>query len=264
MKISVIITTYNAPHFLDWCLGSVSWQTHVPFEVIIADDGSTAETQEIINKWRASLPCRMLHSFQPDDGFRLARSRNLAALKASGDWIVYLDGDCLMLQDFMERISTLFARRRLIFGSRKLLSAVETRQLLSTSPELRLVQSFFIGKKFWRIPLGFLRRVPRRSWKSVRGFMMALRREDLCVVGGFDENYRTWGLEDSEFAIRAIRSGLMLTDSRYKTSLLHLYHPEPSTNVKSENDKMFLELLRDEHRYISPRSCVIDGGLELI
>ena len=94
--------------------------------------------------------------------------------------------------------------------------------------------------------------------------MMALRREDLCVLGGFDENYRTWGLEDSEFAIRAIRSGLMLTDSRYKTSLLHLYHPEPSTNVKSENDKMFLELLRDEHRYISPRSCVIDGGLELI
>ena len=93
---------------------------------------------------------------------------------------------------------------------------------------------------------------------------MALGREDLCALSGFDENYQTWGLEDSEFAIRAIRSRLMLTDSRYKTSLLHLYHNEPSNNVKSENGKMFLELLKDENRYISPRSCVNDGGLELI
>ena len=264
MKISLVITTYNSPHFLDWCLGSVSWQTLLPFEVIIADDGSTTETQEIINKWRESLPCRLLHSFQPDDGFRLARSRNLAALKASGDWIVYIDGDCLMPQAFLERLSTLLARRRLIFGSRKLLSADETCRFLSSAPELKLVQSFFIGKKFWRIPLGFLRRVPPRSWKSVRGFLMALRRDDLCVLGGFDENYQSWGLEDSEFAIRAIRSGLMLTDSRYKTSLLHLYHPEPPNNVKSKNDNMLLELLKDENRYISPRSCIIDGGLELI
>lgn len=264
MKVSLVITTYNSPNFLDWCLCSVSWQTLQPFEVIIADDGSMTETQEIIDKWGACLPCRLLHSFQPDDGFRLARSRNLAALKASGDWIVYLDGDCVMPQTFLERLSTLFARRRLIVGSRKLLSADETRQLLFSSPELKLVQSFFIGKKFWRIPLGFLRRVPRRSWKSVRGFMLALRREDLCVVGGFDENYQTWGLEDSEFAIRAIRSGIMLMDSRYKTSVLHLYHPEPSSNIKSENDERFLELLKDENRYISPRSCVIDGGPELI
>lgn len=264
MTVSLIITTYNSPHFLDRCLGSVSWQTLLPFEVIIADDGSITETQHIINKWRASLPCRVLHSFQPDVGFRLARSRNLAALKASGDWIVYLDGDCLMPQDFLERLSTLFARRRLIFGSRRLLSADQTRQLLSSAPELKLLQSFVVGKKFWRIPLGFLRTVPRRSWKSVRGFMMALHREDLCVLSGFDENYQTWGLEDSEFAIRAIRSGLMLMDSRYKTSLLHLYHPEPSNNVRSDNDEMFLELLKDEDRYISPRSCVIDGGLELI
>ena len=101
MKVSLVISTYNAPHFLEWCLGSVSWQTFQPFEVIVADDGSSLETHAIINKWKAILPCPLVHSFQPDDGFRLARSRNLAALKASGDWIVYLDGDCLMPQDFI-------------------------------------------------------------------------------------------------------------------------------------------------------------------
>jgi glycosyltransferase involved in cell wall biosynthesis len=264
MRVSLIITTYNAPHFLEWCLGSVSWQTFQPCEVIVADDGSSTETQAIINKWRASLTCPLVHSFQPDVGFRLSRSRNLAALKASGDWIVYLDGDCLMPRMFLERLSTLFARGRLIFGSRKLLSMEDTTHILSSFPEDKSVRPLFVGKKFWRVPLGFLRRFPRRSWRNVRGFLMALRREDLYALHGFDEGYRSWGLEDSEFAVRANRAGLTLTDSRYKTSLLHLYHPEPSNNVKSENDEMFLELLKDERRYISPRSCVVDGGLELI
>jgi len=93
---------------------------------------------------------------------------------------------------------------------------------------------------------------------------MALRREDLYVLHGFDEGYRSWGLEDSEFAIRAVRSGLTLTDSRYKTSLLHLYHPEPSVSVKGENGEMFRELQEDKHRYISRNSCFDDGYAELI
>ena len=262
MTVSLIITTYNAPHFLDWCLGSVCWQAFQPYEVIVADDGSSIETKAIIDKWRALLPCRLVHSFQRDDGFRLARSRNLAALKATGDWIVYLDGDCVMPRTFLKSLSTLFSSGRLIFGSRKLLSVDESEQLLLLGAEKGLSQSVFAGNKFWRLPLGFLRRFPPRSWKSVRGFLMALCREDLYKLGGFDEGYRAWGLEDSEFAIRADRVGLTLTDSRYKTSLLHLYHPEPSDTVKSENDKMFLELLEDKSRYVSRSSCLVDEYAE--
>ena len=262
MKISLIVTTYNSPHYLQWVLASACWQSILPSEVIIADDGSSIETQAMIDKWKALLPCPLVHSFQPDNGFRLARSRNLAALKASGDWIVYLDGDCLMPRMFLKRLASLFARGRLLFGSRKLLLAHESRQLLHCVPEQKLVQSFFVGKKFWRLPLGFFRRFPCRSWRSVRGFLMALRREDLYALHGFDEGYRSWGLEDSEFAIRAIRLGLILTDSRYKTSVLHLYHPEPPDNVKSDNDEMFLELLKDKHRYVSRSSCFADGCAE--
>ena len=93
---------------------------------------------------------------------------------------------------------------------------------------------------------------------------MALRKEDLYALQGFDEGYRSWGLEDSEFAVRAIRLGLTLTDSRYKTSLLHLYHPESPHNVKCDNDEMFLELLKDKHRCISRSSCFADGCAESI
>ena len=146
MKVSLVITTYNAPHFLEWCLESVSWQTFQPYEVVVADDGSTMETQAIISKWRSLLSCRLVHSFQPDDGFRLARSRNLAALKASGEWIVYLDGDCLMPRVFLERLSKLFAQGRLVFGSRKLVSAGDTSQLLSSPSKRSRYSLFFLER----------------------------------------------------------------------------------------------------------------------
>ena len=259
MKVSIVITTYNSPRYLDWCLASVGWQAVEPCQLIIADDGSRSETQAIIEKWRYRFAFPLIHSFQPDDGFRLSRSRNLASLRTEGDWIVFIDGDCVMPPDFLARVSSLLAKKCLLFGSRKLLSSAETATILGSAPNYGSMAQKFSGKKFLRIPLGFLRRFPRRSWKCLRGFLMALRREDLFALQGFNENYRSWGLEDSEFAIRAIRFGLTLTDLRYKTSVLHLYHPEPSTNAKSENSEMFRNLIKDSHCCASPKSCLVGG-----
>jgi glycosyltransferase involved in cell wall biosynthesis len=255
MEISVIITTYNSPKYLDWSLASVAWQVLCPVEVIVADDGSQPETQRVIANWRSLLRCPLIHSFQPDDGFRLARSRNLASQKATGRWVIFVDGDCVMPPNFLTNLSQLFTGSRLVFGSRKLLSSTETEKLLSSAPDSSLVASTFSGRKFFSLPLGFLRKFPARSWRNVRGFLMALRRDDLAAIGGFDENYRSWGLEDSEFAIRAKRSGLTLIDSRYKTSLVHLHHPEPPGDTKSDNQEMFMRLIKDEACLVSPRSC---------
>jgi glycosyltransferase involved in cell wall biosynthesis len=255
MGTSLIITTYNSPKYLDWSLASVAWQVLRPVQVIVADDGSRPETQRVVEKWRPVLTCPLIHSFQPDDGFRLARSRNLASQKAIGEWVVFVDGDCVMPSNFLSNLSQLFEGSGLVFGSRKLLSSIETEKLLSSAPDYGLVESMFSGRKFFEVPLGFLRTFPARSWRNVRGFLMALRRDDLSVIGGFDENYRGWGLEDSEFAIRAKRSGLTLIDSRYKTSLVHLHHPEPPGDVKSDNQDMFMRLIKDEACLVSPRSC---------
>lgn len=50
MKTSLIISTYNSPDMLRLSLMSVAAQTRLPFEVIVADDGSTNDTRRLIEK----------------------------------------------------------------------------------------------------------------------------------------------------------------------------------------------------------------------
>ena len=256
MKCSLIVTTFNSPEFLDAVLESVSWQTKKPFEVIVADDGSAGGTREVIDRWADKIGCLLVHTFQPDRGFRLSRSRNLAILKATSDWVIITDGDCILPPNFVQRQLGLAKSRLLVFGSRKLLDATQSDEILGHDHRIEIASKHFSGRKFWRLPLGFFRRWPKRSWSSLRGFMMAASRNAFIAIEGFDESFEGWGLEDSDFAVRAMRSGLILCDSRYAVSLLHLHHPEPNKSSKSLNaDK--LDLIMVTKTQIQPaKSCL--------
>ena len=87
--------------------------------------------------------------------------------------------------------------------------------------------------------------------------MFCIRRRDLLESGGFDERFVSWGLEDSDFFVRAIRSGLVLVDSRYKTSVLHLFHPEPNKNKNSENLRQFQSLLESRNRTLPIKTVLL-------
>src|SRR3546814_4195564 len=86
-------------------LGSLAQQRRgrqcADYEVIVADDGSGAETAALIARLQAAYPVPLLHAWQPDTGFRLAQSRNNAVLQATGDYVIFMDGDCLVTTDFI-------------------------------------------------------------------------------------------------------------------------------------------------------------------
>ena len=250
MRTSLIVSTYEKPAYLDLVLASIAWQIEKPWEVIIADDGSSAETTSVIARWRNRSNFKLIHMFQPDDGFRLSRSRNLSSAKASGDLLIFIDGDCLLPKDFLAEIKSLYRPGFLIFGSRKLMPKAETGRAISKCLNDVEIQQFFSGRKFMKLKLGVFRWWPFRSWKNVRGFMMVAARHDVMALGGFDESFSSWGLEDSDFAIRASRFGLKFLDSRYKTSLVHLHHSEPNKIQKSKNVGAFRSLLNDPNRFL--------------
>ena len=231
-------------------------------EIIIADDGSNNSTSELIKSCSSLTDIPIIHSFQPDIGFRLARSRNLAALKARGDWIIFLDGDCVLPRNFVGSLARLARGDSVVIGSRKLLNVDVTRHLLECSPSYRSMERHFSGRKFLRIPLGFLRRFPRRSWKNGRGFMVALCRKQFFRLEGFDETFSAWGLEDSEFFVRSGRAGLILCDSRYATSVVHLHHKESDASTSSVNLAKFKSLLNEPERYLPLSSCIECGFLK--
>ena len=76
MKISLIITTFNWKEALELSVFSVFKQTSLPFEIIIADDGSDSDTRRLVESLQAISPTPIIHSWQQNKGFRLSRSRN--------------------------------------------------------------------------------------------------------------------------------------------------------------------------------------------
>ena len=102
MKTSLIITTYNKPEALGKVLEGIGEQSHMPDEILVADDGSGPDTLKKIHEFSKVFRCRFDHIWQEDQGFRAARIRNRAIAKATGEYIILLDGDCIPPRRFIE------------------------------------------------------------------------------------------------------------------------------------------------------------------
>ena len=76
MKLSVIITTYNSEDWLRKVLIGYSVQTETDFELVIADDGSTIKTKQVIESFSSKFKYPILHVWQEDNGFRKSEILN--------------------------------------------------------------------------------------------------------------------------------------------------------------------------------------------
>lgn len=101
--ISVILSTYNAPLWLEKSLWGYANQTHTEFEVVIADDGSDSATREVIQRIRRQFGLKIKHVWHPDDGFRKCTILNRAIEEAAGDYLLFSDGDCIPRSDFVQQ-----------------------------------------------------------------------------------------------------------------------------------------------------------------
>jgi glycosyltransferase involved in cell wall biosynthesis len=246
-KISVIVTTYNWPYALRAVLTALFAQkTRIPFEIIVADDGSREETALLIHSFskRQSIP--LLHIWQEDLGFRAATIRNKAAVRATGDYIIFLDGDCVPRENFIERYALLTETATFIAGNRLLLNRDFTLKVLSEDLPLhqwtfyqwciaRLRRSCNRLLPLLSLPLGPLRFLSSRRWQGAKGCNLGLWKKDLFTVNGWEEKFMGWGYEDSDLVIRLIQSGLKRKEGRYYLPVIHLWHPENDRSHEREN-----------------------------
>jgi glycosyltransferase involved in cell wall biosynthesis len=237
LKISVIVTTYQRPSALHCVLDSLSKQSVQPYEVIIADDGSQSDTKDVVLSWQKKTFFSIIHSWQEDLGFRAAKARNLAAIMSTGDYLVFLDGDCVVFPDFIERHNKLAARKKMVIGSRILCSAdfselIESKKIYPTSwSYIKWLQAKFLKQvnrtyPLFKLPNTILRNLRGKRWKGVRTFNLGVWREDFFAVNGFDEQFQGWGHEDADLAIRLIRHGVLRKDGQFSLPVLHLWHKE--------------------------------------
>lgn len=246
MKASVIVTTYNWPAALHQVLFALSEQTVCHFEVIVADDGSTSETENCIQAYQKKYPVPLHHIWQPDEGFQAAQIRNKAIARAKGELIIFLDGDCIPFPQFVEKHLNYARKKYFIAGNRVLLAPRFTcEQLAGNTPLHRSTLWDWIHWRFQgdcnrllpllSLPLGPFRRLNPNRWKGAKTCNLSVWRDDLQMVNGFDESYQGWGFEDSDLIIRLIKYGVHHLSGRCLLPVLHLWHPENSRSHMTDN-----------------------------
>ena len=67
----------------------------------MADDGSGPATAALVEQWKPRLGVRLAHVWHEHRGFRAGEIRNRAIRESRGDYVVFLDGDCLARPDFV-------------------------------------------------------------------------------------------------------------------------------------------------------------------
>jgi len=255
--ISVVITTYNRPDALTAVVEACFLQDDKNFEIIIADDGSGANTRDCIDRLRARSPVPLKHVWQPDEGFRAAMARNRGTLAATGDYIIFLDGDCIPQRDFIARHRALAQPGFLVSGSRILLSQRFTEQVLAEHIDVPALGLF--DKLRYRLrgdmnkvlqlmlrwpDLGRIRR--KFSWRRIKSCNLAVWRADLEKVNGFDESFVGWGHEDSDLVVRLFHAGVLRKDGALATEVPHLWHREARRDEESSNRKVVLQRAADK------------------
>ena len=240
-KCSLVTPTYNWPEALELLLLSVLNQSHLPDEVIVADDGSTENTKILIEKFQKIFPVPLVHIWHEDLQNRKPTIMNKAIAKAKFEYIIEIDGDIIMQRDFIKDHLQFAQKGLYLFGSRVTLK----KETLPKMWKNKIINFGFFAsgiKKRGRtlhIPFltQFVKPVSKRSSK-LRGCNMSYWREDFIRVNGFNEQLSGWGNDDSELIERFHNIGLHGKRLKFAAIAYHIYHKEQSKGHISGNHEI--------------------------
>jgi GT2 family glycosyltransferase len=252
MKVGFVVLTYNRSDALLAVLQALAPQCPPDAVVVVADDGSRPEHVDALRRGLPRFACRVLHAWHPDVGFTAARSRNIGALHAKADYLVFLDGDCVPGPHFLRNHQALARAGHFVNGSRVLLSERLTHEVLKGECDLsNLDFGDWLKLRFagdinrlshllsWPKAPG--RVETRFRWKSIRSCNFALWYSDLAAVNGFDEAFNGWGHEDADLVLRLHQQGISRINGYFGTEVYHLWHRENTRDNEQANRQRVLD-----------------------
>ncbi len=251
LSSSLVLTTYDWPDALALVLASALAQTERPGEVIVADDGSGEATAAVVRDFLprfAALRVPLHHVWQPDEGFRAAAIRNRALARASGAYVLLIDGDCVLHPGFV-RSHLAFARPgRFVQGTRVLLGEARAARALARGETRFDAFESGIGNRLNAFSLAWLSALvptPRDALQGVRSCNMGFWLADAVRVNGFDERFVGWGREDSDFVTRLVNAGVRRRKLKFGGIVYHLWHAERARDALDANDALLADVRRE-------------------
>ena len=246
-NITVIISTYNHRRPLELCLAGFRKQTAPPGEILIADDGSGPDTRALIARLLPTLPCHARHLWHEDHGFRKNTILNRCLAAAKGGYLVLTDADCIPHPRYVEDHAALAEPGFWVQGRRCYLG--ETASVaLAPGQKVPGLRFFLTGKmsgaaKGFRLPLPVIRR--DTGQRGIIGCNMAIWKNDLFEINGWDEEYEGWGLgEDSDVGSRLYHLGRPRKFVYAHAILYHLHHPILNRDHVSRSQARLEETIR--------------------
>jgi glycosyltransferase involved in cell wall biosynthesis len=219
--VSVIIPTYNHARFVCQAIESVLSQTYRDFEVIVVDDGSTDETQNLLKSFKDKI----ISIYQPNKGLSAARNTGLFA--STGSLLLFLDADDLITPDRL-------ARQVPVFQSTPGLGVV-----YSAWQNIDEYGSILLGASRPRKQGPVLKDLIRRTFFFPPGSALVLR-ECFDTLGCFDEKLRA--AEDMDMWVRIAAAGYQFG---YIDEILFYYRivlGSMSRNLENQSKNEFARL----------------------
>lgn len=245
-NISVVISTYNSTEWLKKVIWGYNTQTYRNFEMVIADDGSSQETFDLIEQMRKEVFFPIIHIWHEDNGFQKSQILNKAIMGCTTEYILMSDGDCIPRPDFIEQHIKFREEGYFLSGGYHklplLLSKNISREIIYSGKcfELKWLKfngmkiSFKSSKVYSEGLISFIFNFLTPTTPSWNGHNASGWKQDILAVNGFDERMQ-YGGQDRELGERLVNYGIQPKQIRYSTVCLHLDHPRGYATLDSIN-----------------------------
>lgn len=241
IKVSVNVNVYKDIDALKLIVKALQTQTYNNFELVITEDNDSNEMREYISGIKN---LNVKHTFQEDRGVRKPTSVNNGIIVSEGEYLIFIDGDCIPYSTFIEAHVELSEPGFVVSGRRcnlgpkyaKLLrdykiSSLELEKsfiyrypLIAADAKEGHAESGFYIKPNGFIYNNFLKN--RKGTRSIVGCNFSCYKSDMVKINGLDEGYdgESGVSDDTDLEWRFKAAGLKLKSARNVANMFHLYH----------------------------------------
>jgi glycosyltransferase involved in cell wall biosynthesis len=229
LSMSVLVSVYKKRENLELILEAFNQQTDTDFELVVCEDDQDTSISDCVASWHNRAKFVIRHVSQPDEGFQKNKVLNQGIRASRGDFIVFIDGDCVPHPRFIESYRRCAAPGLALHGRRVMLSASISRRMLdrrcANPPSLRNLLLSESRKIECGLYLPWLKNRSRES--AIWGCNWGILKTHLLELNGFDEDYVRAGIgEDTDIEWRLLKLGIELRNVKHDCLLYHLHHSQ--------------------------------------
>lgn len=255
MKISIITSIYNQLDNLKLILIALEKQTFKDFEFIIVEDDQNPEVSDFINKVKNKYSYPIIHIPTPRTFFKRNHIFNKGLRISKGEYIVFLDGDCLPHRKWLEAYSRYLTPTTVCLGRRYNLNEENTERLRNGN--LSFIQILLTGRRVenavyfpWKI-------CKKHTNRPIAGCNWGVSKQALIDINGLDEDYQGWGYDDKDVDWRLrMNKKYKFISLKNQAIVYHLYH------VENSNEDKKIKALEFFNNKVKEGNIICKNGLE--